>query len=278
MRKTKVFSSFIKKNRLEIILFALSLIAAFILYLYSMKEREPIFLVDPIRTEILRRQDLDESPIKVLRNDSTRIMTDLTVAKVYFWNNGRESIKREHILENLMIEFDDSTNQILDFKLLKVSRAITGIRVQRDSVKMQKRLCVDFNILEDDDGFSAQIIFSGNQNTRIRLLGIIEGAKNIRFSPPATLFWMKQLVRILEIMLLGLILIVLSRKAKSFSEKIKNKKLHHSSSRFQRIYYSIVAEIGFIIIFMLFVIAFNLILSDVPSKATAFVPEEILEE
>lgn len=174
--------SFLKKNWLNI-LSGLIGIAGFVFgiyaYMQSIKEREPIFIVDKNRTEILNKNNISKVPIKVIKKNGEEIKSSLTSVKIYFWNDGKEPIKRDNILRDIKITIEDTSAEIIDYKILKVSREITEIRLLPDSVKPKTTLNINFKILEQSDGFTAQILYIGNSKANISISGFLEGVKNI---------------------------------------------------------------------------------------------------
>ncbi|MFZ6009724.1 MAG: hypothetical protein ACOYXT_05190, partial [Bacteroidota bacterium] len=63
--------------------------------------------------------------------------------------------------------------EILDFKVLKIAREVSGISVLKDTLTSE--LVVDFKALEKYDGFAGQLIFEGNKESRILMEGGIDG-------------------------------------------------------------------------------------------------------
>ncbi len=144
-------------------------------YVESRETRDPVFIVDPSRAEIISHARVETAPIRVLRADGKPITTDLYAVRFYFWNRGKRSIRSSDILEPLRVELD-SGGEILDSKILSKSRPITGIVLQPHSTGQRLReLAINFVILEHDDGFTGQVIYEGNANARLRIFGIIEG-------------------------------------------------------------------------------------------------------
>jgi len=144
-------------------------------FLYvSIRERKPTFYIDPTRTTILDKENAANAPLLLLKSNGDTITSDVTSVYFYFFNQGEETIKQENIYSPLKIVLGDQA-EILDFKVLKVSRPVSGIEVARDS--LNHRLNIDLKALENNDGFVGQIIFEGNKNASISLEGGIDGVK-----------------------------------------------------------------------------------------------------
>ncbi len=138
------------------------------------RERKPTFYLDPTRTTILDKQNAANAPLQLLKSNGDTITSDVTSVYFYFFNQGKETIKRENVYSPLKIVLSDST-EILDFKVLKVARTVSGMGLTHDT--LDNSLLIDFKALEKDDGLVGQLIFEGNKNASISLEGGIDGVK-----------------------------------------------------------------------------------------------------
>jgi hypothetical protein len=138
------------------------------------RERKPTFYLDPTRTTILDKINAANAPLLLLKSNGDTIHADVTSVYFYFFNQGSETIKKENVYEPLRIVLRDKA-EILDFKLLKVARPVSGIKLVRDTAS--NSLSINFKALEKDDGLVGQIIFEGNKNATVTLEGGIEGVK-----------------------------------------------------------------------------------------------------
>lgn len=143
-------------------------------YSSSRRQREPYFITDPARTEILSRDRVGAAPIRVTRSDGQPITSDLTAVRFYFWNAGGEAIKDAHLLEPLVLRIEDPSARVLDYSLLRSSRPVCRFALQPG--KTPNTLNVSFRILEHNDGGTGQIIYEGSPSARLTLTGAIEGA------------------------------------------------------------------------------------------------------
>jgi hypothetical protein len=140
------------------------------------KQREPTFYIDPVKTMIIDRENAGDAPLQLLKTNQDTIKSDVISAYVYFFNQGMETIKRENVYAPLKIKVD--SGEVLYFKIMKVARPVSGIKIARDTV--DGSLNIDFVALEKDDGFVAQIIYEGKMDSRIYLEGGIDGAKSFK--------------------------------------------------------------------------------------------------
>lgn len=142
----------------------------YFLYL-GMKERVPTFHIEPARTVLIHKSQLERKSLP-LKNDVVSVF-------FYFFNQGKQAIKRENVYAPLQISVGNSKAKILQYRVLKVSRELSKITLVKDSI-FQNRLNLDFTILEYNDGFVAQMIFEGDKSSQIVLNGGIEEATVIK--------------------------------------------------------------------------------------------------
>jgi len=158
----------------------LGLGGSYYFYKVSEKEKEPILLVDPYRSIIVEAKSIKDFPLKVVGRDGKPVEKDITSMRFYFWNEGRESIKKADILKPIQLVLSSSNVEIIDYKTLAVSREeIVQPRIALNEYN-GNTLDLSFDILEQNDGFSVQIIFAGSPDTEAEIKGVIEGAKGIR--------------------------------------------------------------------------------------------------
>jgi hypothetical protein len=154
----------------------------------SVKVREPIFVVDSNRVVVVDFEHISSSPIKVVRKNNSEINGNINSVNLYFWNNGKLSIKPENILMPLKISLSGNNVEILNYKILKISRDITKIKLTRSVSVPMKTLDLDFKVLEENDGFVVQVIYLGGADVKFTMQGLIEdfrgefGVENIKKS------------------------------------------------------------------------------------------------
>jgi hypothetical protein len=172
-------------------------------YLYHPgAERAPTFVVDPVRTKIIDSKLFPNSALKVTRADNVEVKGDVTSLMAYFWNDGKQSIKPGDVIGRpLTLTLEDSNAEILDYKILRVCRPKpVEVNVRPSDTNTKRELLLDFNILEENDGLSLQIIYVGNPASQLTISGVIEGARNIRSNDIVSggQFW-SELFRLLPI-------------------------------------------------------------------------------
>jgi hypothetical protein len=180
-------------------------------YKKSITKPEPVFLIDPVRTIIVDSKQFFETPLRVVRPSGDEIKGDITSVRFYFWNNGRNSVKKSNILEPLVITLDDPNGEILDYKILKCSRKVVKPVVGLNSVDPNKSLSLSFAILEQEDGLTGQVIYKGNPDAGLIISGVIENVREIITNRKMIkrLFWKKYVISIIIVFFINVPLISL---------------------------------------------------------------------
>ncbi len=158
----------------SVISIVITLVFGYYFLYVGIRERRPTFYVDPTRTTILDKESIASAPLLLLRANGDTINSSVTSAYFYFFNQGEETIKEQNIYAPLKIVLSDEA-EILDFKILKVARPVSGIEVSRDT--LENSLNIKLKAMERDDGVVGQIIFEGKKDASIVLEGGVDGVK-----------------------------------------------------------------------------------------------------
>jgi len=155
------------------------------------RRRIPTFIVDPIVTNIIDRDSFEGLPLKLYDSKTDKeIKTNVSSVRFYFFNQGDEPIKPEHILKPLRI-LVQPMNRIIDYKILTVSRDVVRLKTGElgkgtwqlmdgghvDSIS--NIIDIDFKVFEKNDGFSGQILFEGHKEAYLSMIGVVEGVDSI---------------------------------------------------------------------------------------------------
>ena len=152
----------------------ISLGLAIYFHYQSVQERVPTYYVSPTRARIVDTSISAPPQLQVLYKGKD-LNANVSAAVVYFWNDGKLPIKAEDVLEPLKIELDPAC-EIIDARILKVSRAVTKFTKGEVSDTAKNVLPVSFAILEHNDGAQLQIIYTGKPEARASITGTIVGA------------------------------------------------------------------------------------------------------
>lgn len=172
--------TFIKTNWVGIVGACLGFLGiSFSIHFYKQSQaiRAPVFAVSPSRTRIVVAKNVIETPFSVVRKSGEQIKGDISSVWLYFWNQGRLPIKSINILAPIVVSLMDSQGEILDFKLIAQSRDIINAQVTRCESDKRNSLTFTFDILEELDGFTVQVIYVGEPTTGFSIEGVIEGVR-----------------------------------------------------------------------------------------------------
>ena len=137
--------------------------------------RELVYFVHPTKAVVVQAGQTSRLDISL---DGSLVSQDVTAAQVAIWNEGRQSIRSENMLNPLVIR-TGMQNPILEARVRKMSRDIIDLNVETDEAE-NGELRVNWKILEQHDGGILQIIFFGDTDTEITAAAIVEGQGDIR--------------------------------------------------------------------------------------------------
>ena len=167
-----------------------ALIVTIVFHFVEQENRELVYAVNPIRTEILVAGKT--TGLEVSFYEQNIGSNNVTAVQVAIWNSGDLSIRPENILKEITIVLDPPV-PILEASIVKHYRESEITRLElvgtQDDLNTQKELNqgkvkITFNILEKDDGATIQLIYLGSINIDISVDGIIEGCGNVKKVEP----------------------------------------------------------------------------------------------
>lgn len=169
------------------------------------QEKPSILVFDPGVTDAF---DLTPKSLLWSRSGIDPLSEKVHGVSFAIWNDGRLSIRPEHILRVLRIQIGSGRKQPV---------AIWGVRSSfwsREEIALKPsthveeengfpQIPIGFRILEQNDGGSFQVIYSGPEDIQISLKGTVEGiARNI-FFPKRKINWYLLGTFILFLMMTG---------------------------------------------------------------------------
>jgi hypothetical protein len=147
-------------------------------YLAGRQERIPVFVVDTDRSIIASVDQEARSDFTVHYKGQPLTQETVSLARIFFWNDGAREIRSSDILVPYSITLPKDCS-ILDVRVLSVTRSISNYRVQPSSSK-QNQIDVSFDIAEKGDGVAIQVIYAGPMNSSFSFGGIAVGADQPR--------------------------------------------------------------------------------------------------
>jgi hypothetical protein len=145
------------------------------IYFYLASQRDPrlTYLVHPVRVPIVQGQKL--TSLKVLFNGAD-VQGDIIAAQIAIWNAGAGSIRSTDIMAAIQIQ-TEGNSPILEATIRKMTRPVIGVTINQTQ-SSAGRVHLDWKILEKNDGFVLQVIYSGSINTKLSLTGDVAGQKS----------------------------------------------------------------------------------------------------
>lgn len=166
----------------------LGAILSYYFYRVSLREKKPSWTV----RSIVLIEDFCEKfeNLKVLYNNEN--VANLTVSKIAFWNEGRETIDRNDIdtLNHLRISCIDGA-KILDAKVLTTNNPSSQFSVNLSDDR--DHVLLDFDYIDNKQGSVIQVVHTGRSSYDLEIVGDIKGVKNLenRFADTWLVRWLR---------------------------------------------------------------------------------------
>lgn len=157
---------------------AISLSLAFYFYNEAQTLPQLSYTVKPIRGVVVRS---GSSSKMVVRYANEVVGTDITAAQIVFWNEGKRAIKKADILTPITIRTEGNA-RILEVSSLRCTREVINPALTRSELATGVTT-VTWDILEQGDGCTAQIIYEGKPSLDLYVDGIVENQQQINFIP-----------------------------------------------------------------------------------------------
>jgi len=133
---------------------------------------ELTYLVHPVKAAVVRTGQTSHLSVQF---DGEKVDRDVSAAQIAFWNAGRRPIRNDAILTPLVIQTD---HKIFEARLLKSSRDVVGLKLDSSRLSLGE-VEIRWNILEKNDGGIVQIIYEGDEKTKIVVNALTEGQPKI---------------------------------------------------------------------------------------------------
>ncbi len=182
-----------------------ALILMVIFYFVSQEERELVYAVNPIKTQIITMGKV--TGLEIIHNGINLGDTDITAARVAIWSSGDLSIKPENILKKVVI-YTVPPVKILEVSILKNLRSvdITGFVLEDTTDTLANgKVPIAWRILEKNDGANIQLIYLGSPDVEVHIDGAIEGFGELKqIEDTAQSTWFSIIVALLTVFLSAL--------------------------------------------------------------------------
>jgi hypothetical protein len=157
------------------ILAIISLILVIYFYSEEKSKRELKYYCHPVKATVVKAGHTASLEVFC---ENEKIKSDVTAVQVAIWNHGKKPIKKEDILEPIILYTEPNT-LIIDVAIRKQTREVINLNIDRNFFK-EGFIPVSWQILEHNDGGILQIIFAGSSDVEILAKGTIEGQRSIK--------------------------------------------------------------------------------------------------
>lgn len=155
------------------------------------QEKPSILVFDPGMTDAF---DLMPKSLLWSRSGIDPLSEKVHVVSFAIWNGGRLSIRPEHILRALRIQIGSGRKQPVAIWEVRSSFWSREEIALKPSTHVEEengfpQIPIGFRILEQNDGGSFQVIYSGPEDIQISLKGTVEGIAQNIFFPKRKINW-----------------------------------------------------------------------------------------
>lgn len=164
-------------NIIELLIGVVSIFLAIFFYLKSRKTRVPLYSITSynlLRKEIKGLENVD---IKY----KNKVVDNLTVSKVAFWNGGRLVINRNDLPQGYQLKIQPNEGiRIYNAEILYVDEDSNQIELRFN--EKQSEIVIDFEYLDFKQGAVINVLHSGNSSDGIKINGVVKGAGKFKYS------------------------------------------------------------------------------------------------
>lgn len=144
-------------------------------YIKGKKVKKPVYMIRTINLVREKIKKIDK--INILYNGNS--INDLSITKIAFWNEGKETIDNNDIAKNDPLRLSISNDYMfLDAKIIYQKNTANDFKILMS--QDHKYIDINFDYFDFEEGIVLQIIHTGNKNNDISLNGKIKSVKNIR--------------------------------------------------------------------------------------------------
>lgn len=162
----------------------IGIILLLIFYFKSKRIRKPKFFVWSFN--LIKDASKKLKKLEVIY--SKKKIENLTVTKIAFWNDGKETIRKDDIPQAAPLKIViNNKYKILEAEVIKRTNEENLVKVIK---KNNKSIIVTFDYLDKGEGATIQVIHTGQSSEDINFIGKIKGA-----GPPKRIFIMEEFMR-----------------------------------------------------------------------------------
>lgn len=169
-----------KKNLFNYISLAvgiLGLISSYYFYTQSIRIKEPTYIVGKSEQIFSGNMFGEDKRFTLVDNSThTSVNNSVFIQKLTFWNKGRDVIKSTDILTDLTFKYGEGTS-LVDVSISESTRA----DIVKPNIKRFKEdsFGIQFNLLEENDGFTITVIYAAEAKAKPQFSGDILGVNSL---------------------------------------------------------------------------------------------------
>lgn len=142
------------------------------IYIFNESREFPqlTYYVYPVKASVLKAGQASKLTCNF---EDKSVNSDISVAQIAIWNQGKRPIKKENILKPVVL-YTTNGAPILEATIRRQSRDVVHLELDRNDLQ-KGRVIVSWAIAEQNDGGVIQLIYLGSSEISIGLDGVIEG-------------------------------------------------------------------------------------------------------
>lgn len=143
-------------------------------YLATKEAPELTYFIHPVKAAVVRAGQASNITVQL---EGKNFVGDVTAAQIAIWNAGKKPIRAANILRPLVIRTSGKA-KILEARLKKATRDVVGLTLDTSRLAAGE-VEIKWDILEQNDGGVVQLIYCGDEKSRIEASAIVEGQPEI---------------------------------------------------------------------------------------------------
>lgn len=161
-------------NLVSFIIALIGIILSIYFFQKSKKNKKPIYLN---RTINLVKENIHKiDTVQITYNNAP--ISNLSITKIAFWNDGRETINSSDIAQNDNIKVNISDEfQILDAEIIYQKKPSNDFRIKVN--EDFKTINIEFDYFDFEEGIVLQVYHTGNDSSDLHISGTVKSVKNI---------------------------------------------------------------------------------------------------
>jgi hypothetical protein len=160
-------------NAISLLVGILGIMSSYYFYTISIKVKEPV-IVEKSNTQIFS-SDFSDTNRFALIDESTglKVTSSVFFQEVTVWNKGKEIIRKSDVLSPINISYTNDV-KIIDVSIVASTRPDI---VRASYHKNKNSLDLNFNIMEQNDGFNVQVLYTSKEKGIANISGDIAGVE-----------------------------------------------------------------------------------------------------